>query len=352
MTRFLQFLLCLAIAGSGLFLSGCGADEPQWFALEGQTMGTTYHIQYYGKKNRQRAIDDLLKEINQSVSTYIPTSTISKFNETGALSIPLGDDGIASDVLHIHFFANLEEAHEVWEASDGFFDPTVGPLVEMWGFGSAGRDTTGVDSSQVLELVERVGMQHVNVEATSDTIHVRALRQGLRLDFSALAKGYAVDRIADLLLAERSVDFFIEIGGEVRAGGSSPRGDEWIAGISEPSETAEITDFAARIRLRNAAMATSGNYRNVYVRGSRKVWHTINPKTGFPEENNLLSATIVHPLCMTADALATACMAMGPDEAIGLVRSTEGARGYFIYVDMKGDIVSFVTENLSKDLLE
>jgi len=263
----------------------------------------------------------------------------------------LDEKGNASDIRHTHFFGNLEEAYQIWKVSDGFFDPTVGVLVEAWGFGSQGRDTTGIDSSTVSALLEKVGLQWIVVEAEKDTIHVRAEAPGVALDFGALAKGYAVDEIAGMLNRGAISDYFIEIGGEVRVSGRSPRDSDWIVGISRPAEQSDPQDFAARLYLRNAAMATSGNYRNFYIRDGRKIWHTINPKTGFPEENNLLSATIIHPRCITADALATASMAMGVDEAIGMIRQIEGAKGYFIYIDMKGDIASFVTDNLAKDLI-
>jgi thiamine biosynthesis lipoprotein len=340
----------LVIAVCVLFIAACGPLEPRWYSQEGETMGTTYHVQYRSTKNRQKDIDRLLDEINRAVSTYIPTSTISVFNNTGVLAIPLAENGEPQSRLHGHFFANLEVAYDVFKLSGGYFDPTVGPLVEAWGFGSDGREVPALDSASVSELIDRVGMQYLNLRAVTDTIEIRALKPGMHLDFSALAKGYAVDLLYNLL-TKTDPDVFVEIGGEVRVGGQSPRGDDWVVGVSNPEEGAAPADFSARLHLRDAAMATSGNYRNFYIRDGRKVWHTINPKTGFPEENTLLSASIIHPRCIMADALATACMAMGTDDAIGMIWKVPGSKGFFIYRDPKGDIATFVTDNLKQDLL-
>ena len=334
-----------------LFLAGCQSSETQWFSLSGNTMGSTYHIQYSGAKNYQREIDDLLKDINDALSTYKPTSVISQFNERGNLVIPLAKNGEPADPLQGHFFANLEEAYEIYKLSNGFFDPTVGPLVEAWGFGRAGHQSEIPDSSLIGSLLTKVGMEKVEVKSVNDTLYVNGKDQQVDLDFSALAQGYATDRVFDLLKGKGVQDMFVEITGEVRVSGKSERGDDWIVGINVPEEEADLKDIAARIRMHDNALATSGNYRNYYMLKGRKVWHTINPKTGYPEENNLLSATIVHPRCMTADALATASMAMGADDAIDLIRKVPGAQGYFIYRNASGEIATFVTDNLTQDLL-
>ncbi len=341
---FMISLVCIVIAS-------CKTIEPQWFAVEGETMGSTYHIQYFGNENYQKDIDDLLKEINDAVSTYIPTSVISSFNASGYLVMPLAENGEVKNNLHKHFFANLEEAYDVFKLSDGYFDPTVGPLVEIWGFGKDGHQSEIPDSSEIDSLLMYIGLQQLDVRSGSDTIHIKAARKGIGLDFSALAQGYGSDKVFELLTSKGVHDLFVEITGEVRVAGKSPRGDDWIVGINVPEEGSDLKEIGARIRLHDASMATSGNYRNFYMLEGRKVWHTINPKTGYPEENSLLSATVVHPRCMTADALATACMALGVDEAIGLIRKVPAAKAYFIYRDVSGNIATFVSDNLTKDLL-
>lgn len=336
-------IFCLAIA--------CQPQEPQWYTIEGPTMGSTYHVQYHGQSNYQGEVDKLLLEIDEALSTYNLTSVISQFNQTGELDIPLDKKGEPTNPLHGHFFANLEAVYDIFKLSNGYFDPTVGPIVEVWGFGKSGQQAEIPDSTTIDSLRALVGLQYISVNAKRDTIYVRSTVTGLRLDFNALAAGYAADKMVELLSAKGVVDCFVEVTGEVRATGKSPRGDEWVVGINIPEEGAGVRDIAAKIRIKDTAMATSGNYRNFYILDGKKVWHTINPKTGYPEENTLLSATIVHPRCMIADALATACMAVGVDQAIGLIRQVPGTEGYFIYRDVSGNITTFVSDNLSKDLL-
>lgn len=331
---------------------GCSTNEMNWYSLEGKTMGSTYHIQYHGLKDYQKDIDKLLHEIDNAASTYSETSVISKFNASGSLSIPMTEEHTFRNKADKHFFALIERAHEVYKATKGFFDPTVGPLVEAWGFGSAGKREQRPDSNQINALMSKIGMEYIQLKTTPDTFYILTERPGIKLDFNALAAGYASDEVTYLLLAHGIEDAFVEITGEIKVSGKSPRGDDWIAGVNVPEEDASLHAVRARIRLRNSGMATSGNYRNFYMLDGRKVWHTINPKTGYPQETNLLSATIVHRQCVIADALATACMTQDVDSAIGLVREVEGAAGYFIYRDQRDSIASFVTDNLSKYLLK
>jgi thiamine biosynthesis lipoprotein len=347
-SRGLRYLIWAFVIST---LAGCSNVRTTWYTLNGKTMGTTYHVEYYGSEVAQTQIDSLLQEINQSVSTYIPTSTISKFNDSAHVNIPLGEAGNPTDPLHRHFLTNLEEAVHIYEISDGYFDPTVGLLVEAWGFGNKGRQTESPDSIRVDSLLLAVGMHQLSIKRSATEVQIAIPANGMRLDFSALAKGYGVDLVFAFLESKDAQEIFVEIGGEVRVSGKSPRGDAWVLGINTPEESADLVDIAARIRLTNAAMATSGNYRNVYVLNGRKVWHTIDPKTGFPEENDLLSASIVHPSCMTADALATACMAMGAERAMALIKSISNAEGYFIYRDIRDNITTFTTPNLTKDIL-
>jgi FAD:protein FMN transferase len=264
----------------------------------------------------------------------------------------LGGDALPVEKLHRHFVLNLESTYDIYLLSHGAFDPTVGPLVEAWGFGSAGHQDSGLDSNRIRALLERVGMQYLAVRNTGDTLHVEGIRQGMRLDFSALAKGYGVDKVYDLLHDRGVNDMFIEIGGEVRTGGQSPRGDPWIVGINVPREEAAVRDITARFRLTGESMATSGNYRNSYILDGRKVWHTINPRTGYPEENTLLSATVIHPSCMIADGVATACMVSGVDGAKTILRQLPGAGGFLIYLDSLGTTQTWMSAHLGQKFIQ
>ncbi len=348
MLHFLRtsWLLCL------LLLTACGTEQgPKWYSLTGRTMGTTYQVQYYGEKNFKQNIDALLAEINDAVSTYIPTSVISGFNTEGTLVMPRTAAGV-TDPLHRHFMENLEEAFVVYRASGGLFDVTVGPLVEAWGFGSAGRQEAALSDDEVRRLRRLVGMDKLRVQPSEDAITIDAGIPGMRLDFSALAKGYGVDKVFEMLLGEGIEELYVEIGGEIRCSGNNRRGEAWVIGINLPEEHAALTDISARVRLRDGALATSGNYRNVYTVDGRTVWHTLNPRTGYPEENDLLSATVIHPVCMTADALSTACMVMGTSAALTLMDAFEGTEAFFIYRNAEGVMADTMTAGFSAFLID
>jgi len=277
-------------------------------------MGTTYHISYYGnlKPNPvKEAIDSLMVVLNAEVSTYIPTSTISLFNANRS-------DTVIISKHRRFFWDNFAQAKKIYQATNGFFDPTVMPLVNYWGFGYTGhRPVAEVDSMVVDSLLQLVGFDKLSVN--QDTIF--RLAPNVQLDFSALAKGYGVDMVANWFDAHEIESYFVEIGGENRAKGRKPDGSLWSVGISIPKEDAPLDAYHTIIELDNEAMATSGNYRNFHEVKGQKYSHTINPKTGFSERNTILSASVLAENCMTADALATAMMAMGYEQAIKLADS-------------------------------
>ena len=279
-------------------------------------MGTTYHISYFGQpapSTTKKAVDSLMRALNAEVSTYIPASTISQFNANPSDTVIIARE-------HHFFWDNFAKAKEIYQLSDGYFDPTVMPLVNYWGFGYKGhRPVAEVDSAVVDSLVQLVGFDKLRVHG--DTIF--RSRSNVQLDFSALAKGYGVDVVARWF-DEHGVDsYFVEIGGENRAFGRKPDGKLWTVGISVPREDAGLDEYHTVIGLDNRAMATSGNYRNFYEVQGQKYSHTINAKTGFSERNSLLSASVLAENCMTADALATAMMAMGHEKAKKMQKSLD-----------------------------
>ncbi len=317
--------------------AGCNHDTQEstdFVRLNGRTMGTTYSISYASHGiDYQSDIDSLLDDVNMAVSTYIPESIISKFNRTGEIRFDqLAREGDKRQFsLQNHFMENWRIAVAINQVSDGAFDPTVGPLVNMWGFGWEGRASSRPDSAMVDSILIRVGIHHIypifneGVKITlKDTI-------GVELDFSALAKGYGVDIVSEYLATCGVTNYFVEIGGEVRTSGLSPRGDKWRIGIIQPDPDADVSELYTRVALSNKSMATSGNYRNYYYIDGIRVWHTINPKTGYPESNPTLSATVVHARCIVADALATACMVMGPEEGIKMVADFPDAEAFILY---------------------
>ncbi len=326
-----------------LFVScGGGVIQKQtesFTRLQGKTMGTTYSIIHEPSKfDVQKGVDSLLVDVNMAVSTYIPESVISRFNQTGQI--------LTSDP---HFIVNTILSAEVFETTEGAFDPTVGPLVNAWGFGWEGRKPEPPERGEIDSLLTLVGFDKLTISGT-DSIAVSA-PPGMKLDYSAVAKGYGVDAIALYLESMGIRQYFVEIGGEARVRGNSERGEPWKVGINTPVEGASVNELYARIALSDMSMATSGNYRNYYTVDGLKVWHTINPATGEPEANPVLSATVLHPDCAMADALATACMVKGV-ESINMIERVGDAELYLITIDEKGELSAQYTPGFKKYLLD
>jgi len=323
-----------------LLLGACKEKTPHntYYKISGQTMGTTFHVTYKDSlgRNLLAPVDSLLVAFNQEVSTYIESSVISSFNRSEASfdlgislaevrNLPLPARG---DRPNEHFAANYVAAQKYFVLSQGAFDPTVMPLVNFWGFGYTAKEAVvEVDSTRVDSIQLLVGMDEVlDYEGT----YLKKKSRGVQLDFSAIAKGYGVD-LAGVYLEDQGItDYMVEIGGEVRARGVNDRDQAWVIGINTPSPDASVADIQVAVRLADRALATSGNYRNFYEVEGRKYAHTINPETGYPELSTLLSASVFASTCTEADALATACMVMGMDEAFDFLDAMEGVDGYFI----------------------
>lgn len=333
MRRELSFLLLLVLVSCR-----SGQDSGSYLKVSGETMGTTYSVIYRGETNVKQAIDSLLLAFNREVSTYIPEAVISKFNQSSS--------GIAlSDFEHYdHFLANLQRSRELVSETGGAYQPTLMPLINYWGFGyTEKRAVTRIDSLKVDSLMDFVGLEKVVLKGDS----LLKSNPGVQLDFSALAKGYGVDLIAGLLDEKGLKHYFVEIGGEAVGVGQSPRGDAWRVGISVPHTEASLGEYAEVTPLQNQAVATSGNYRNYYEVEGEKYGHTINPFTGFPEKNNLLSASVFAVDCATADAYATAFMVMGFEKAKAKVESLDGMEAYFIVGAEDGSMQAHFSSGLS-----
>ncbi len=334
--RTMQALLLLAIVVLAIWLlrqnTQSSASE---FFFQGTTMGKiVYTVKYIapdGDSSLDYSVDSLLKAFNRSLSTYDPNSEISRFNRS---------DSIFEFESEL-FLPVLKKSLEIVKASGGAFDPTVMPLVNYWGFGPA--QISDPDTNKVAELLKLVGFEsYIRFDEKS----VTKLKKGVQLDFSAIAKGYAVDLVAQLLLSKKIENFMVEIGGEAVCRGRNRKGKPWTLGITNPEyKTAGQSKSTAVIELENKAIATSGNYERFYIRDGKKYAHTIDPKTGYPVEHNLLSATVVADDCMTADAWATAFMVMGLEKAKQILKQNPQIQGFFIY-DEQGQIKTFATSGL------
>lgn len=294
--------------------SGCSRQQPdaelESFRLSGQTMGTTYHITVVTGNENTPAVDlaDLQKQvdaellfINKSMSTYIPDSELMLFNsapvgEWISLSEPLREVLLLSDAIS--------------RASDGAFDITVGPLVNMWGFGPDKHEDEIPDAALIAELKSRLGYDKLDLSEPG-----AARKNGdIHLDLSAIAKGYGVDRVATIIENSGIRHYMVEIGGEIRTRGHSPRNSPWVIAIERPSTLEQ--DIFTTVSPGSAGMATSGDYRNYFEKDGKRFSHTINPVTGYPIEHNLASVTVIAPTAAEADGWATAIMVSGVDKGL------------------------------------
>ena len=348
-------LLTLSI----LLFTACKNDKTQkslaLTQIAGETMGTYYKITYRDslQRNFKKQIDSLLVQVNAEVSTYEPESTISIFNKM-ADSLDLENNVFSGDLEaanhNKHFITNFLAAKQVYEESKGSFDPTVMPLVNYWGFGYTPKKAVEqADTVKIDSIMQYVGFDKVEFRRDEESIIKKSL-PGIKLDFSACAKGYGVDAVRRFLRDRDLQDFYVEIGGESAGHGNGSTGDGWTVAVAIPKAGIVATDVAQIIRLDHKAIATSGNYINFHEVNGKKYAHTISPKTGFPQASNLLSASIFTDECMMSDAYATACMVMGLEEAKIFIEGLEGVEGLFIFSNEKGELETVYTDGV-KDMI-
>ncbi len=290
-----------------LLVASCSSSNPS-LQITGPTMGTSYSITIphrpsgISASKLESTVKTLLQDINLKMSTYIADSELSLIN------LSASDSWLT---VSPELYEILTTARQVSAQTDGAFDISVGALVELWGFGpTPPRQDIPVPEEIALALSTTGNKQF---ELSPVTTSVRKLNSATRLDLSAIAKGYAVDRVADLLEQNRILDYMVEIGGEIRSMGRNHKGESWRVGIEKP-----VTDqrtVHSIIILTDQAMATSGDYRNFFNHAGKRYSHEIDPRTGWPVSHKLRSVTVVHDLAMMADALATALMVMGPELA-------------------------------------
>lgn len=304
----------------------------------GYAQGTTFNIKYLSdpKLDFKGEIDSLFLLIDNSLSTYVTSSLISEVNK--------GDSFVIVDE---HFNKVLTKALQLSRESKGLFDVSIGPLAELWGFGLSKRGV--IDSAEVDSLRNFVGYQNIKVK--NNSVY---LPKGMKMDFNAIAQGYTVDLIAEFLESKLIDNYMVEVGGEVRAKGKNSQGQIWRIGIDKPEEDLDSSNrFQAIINLKNASLATSGNYRKFWVdeKTGLKYSHTLNPKTGFPAKNQLLSVSIIAPTAMEADGYSTMCMVMGLKKSIKLIESKEWIQAFFIFTNEEGELEIYSTDGFEKFLI-
>ncbi len=308
-------------------------SQQEVLKIEGNAQGTTYHITYYDNQFRdfQPEIEKILSDFDKSVSTYIPTSIISRIN--------LNEKDVIVDKYFIDCF---NKAKEVWKNTDGAFDPTVYPLVNAWGFGPGKKQK--IEKTKIDSLLKFVGFNLIKLEGN------KIIKKDPRvaLDFNAFAQGYSVDVVSEFLNSMGITSYIVEIGGEVYAKGKQTNGDNWTVGIEKPIDNKESENpLKAIAKLENMAIATSGNYRRFIIEDGVKYAHHIDPKTGYPTKNNLLSASVFAKECISSDANATGILVMGFEKAKKFLEKHKELLVYLIYSDDKGNYRVFESPGLT-----
>ena len=332
------YTLCIAV-----LVTACGTTPKEnIYYIKGEAQGTTYGITYIAKAPVEKAaIDSILQVIDLSMSTYIDNSLISKINRGENLPIDP------------HFEKVFSASFDIYLQSKGAFDPSIGQLINAWGFGKK-ENHTPPTQKQIDSLIALTGMDKVHVTTTPEGSFVEKDNPNIQLNFNAIAQGYTSDVIADYFLSKQISNFIVEVGGElVIHGRNTLKNKPWRIGIDNPLQKPdEDREVIATVELTDCGLATSGNYRKLWTDSltGQKYVHTINPKTGRPQPSNLLSATVIAPSAMLADGYATTLMALGGiEKAKDFLAQHKELKAVLLYSDEahKGQIQKYVTENLT-----
>lgn len=319
MCKYLSLVLLL------LCISLVKGNAQQLFLLKGLAQGTDYSISYYADKPllKQAEIDSILLEIDLSMSLYRPDSRISIFNA-----------GSSDMQMDEHMLKVMKKSFEVYRLTQGRFDVTVAPLVQAWGFGAKPVQQFP-DSAEIKEILKTVGMANLSIRGSS--LHLK--KKGIKIDLNGIAQGYSVDLVADHMLAMGITSFIAEIGGELRMQGKKPDGEGFRIGVEGPALKSPAEPVIRHvITFDQGAVTTSGNYRKFLEQGGHKVSHLINPVTGYPLDNQLISVTVYAKDALTADGYDNALMAMEPESVLEFIKLIPGMEVYLIYRKADGVI--------------
>ena len=332
-----------ALLAISLLLFSCEkGNDIKSHTYQGEALGTTYMVRYFSNNEIkfQKSLDSIMDEINASMSTYITKSDISRINR--------GDATVKVDENFVKVFNASEK---IYKETNGFFDPTVGVLVNAYGFGP-GEPLKKIDSVKLDSLKNLVGFDKINIKKDRT---IQKVNPSVYLDFNAIAKGYTIDVIAEYLESKNVNNYLIELGGELRAKGNNLENDDnWVVGIDDPDQSEGERELFAKLKLQNSAMATSGNYRKYREDSTtgQKYVHTINPITGKAERSNLLSASVLAENCMLSDGYATAFMALGLERTKEVLEKLENVEVYILYSTEDGKTEIFSTPGFKKNLVE
>ena len=322
-----------------ILLFGCVENSQKIYSVNGLALGTTYKVLYVSENsylNLQSSFDSIFKIMNQSLSTYIDDSDISKINK-----------GLELIKVDEHFTNVFQKSKDIWNLTDGFFDPTIGIITKAYGLGPQISDMNKINIDSLLSLT---GFEKV----TLNNNLITKTKKDIFLDFNAIAKGYCVDVISDFLKKKKINNHLVEIGGEMVASGRNlVSNDFWKVGITNPINP-DSRNVLKKLFLENSALASSGNYRKYKIdkKTQQKIVHTINPKNGMAYETNVIGSTVIAKDCMTADAYATAFMAMPLKKSIEIISKIPDIEVMIIYMNKQGEMNFHFSKNFDKNILK
>jgi FAD:protein FMN transferase len=317
-----------------LLLIKANIKNDKEISLSGLTMGSiVYNIKYISEDSiiDKNEVDSLLISFNNIFSTYIPDSYISVLNKSKSI-----------DTINPYFYFLLKESKKIYRITEGAFDPTIGPLINAWGFGPKSIDDIP-SKEEIFKINKLVGFDKLYFDENIIEKH----HEDVYLDFSSIAKGYAIDLISGFFNNKNIENYFIDIGGEVRCKGRNSKNKIWKIGIETPSILNNSRQLIATVKLDNLSLATSGNYRNYYMQNDTIIAHTINPKTGYPAKSNILSASVFSKDCFISDAYATAFMVLGYEKAKEISKNNRLIDVLLIYENSEGNIETYISNNLN-----
>lgn len=318
-----------------LVLASC--NKPQKIVLQGLAQGSYYAITYYDEKGRnfQHEVDSIFHAVDMSVNLWVDSSIISKVNRNEEVTL----DSI--------FINNFNIAQEAAQLSDGYFDPTISPIVAAWGFSYKHGDSITpqlIDSLKQLVDYRKIRIENEKIVKENPSI---------QLDFNAIAQGYTSDLIAHFLESRGIDNYLVDTGGEIMARGEKPDGKPWIVGIEKPAENWDSEqEVHTRIALHDKGLVTSGSTRKYVERNGKRYSHCIDPKTGYPVEHQLLSVTVLADNSVWADALASICMVMGKEKSLPLIENLDEVEAYYIYVNERNELETFATNGFQNLIIE
>ena len=321
MKKTFVFAIILAV------LTACG-HQPKKLVLQGLAQGSYYAVTYYDEEDRnfQHEIDSIFHAVDLSVNLWVDSSVISKVNR---------NEEVTLDKI---FIDNFNIAQEAAALSDGYFDPTISPIVAAWGFSYKHGDT--ITPQLIDSLKQLVDYRQIRIE---DGNVVKG-HPDMKLDFNAIAQGYTSDMIAHFLENRGIKNYLVDTGGEIMAKGAKPNGKPWVVGIEKPAENWDSEQvLQTRIALRDKGLVTSGSTRKYVERNGKRYSHCIDPKTGYPVEHNVLSVTVLAENSVWADALASICMVMGMEKSLPLIECLDGVEAYYIYANEENELDTYAT---------